>query len=224
MNVSRSLNVTWPGFLPKFGASSKGQKAPSSLCHQCTFLCDKPDPPWGEAGWLACPHTESPGLTKESSPSRTPPGHSLCCCCHTVRPRPELEPRWCSSRTRRSFLVSRDHLTHCGPGEGGSGRPQPCCRLRPHDGDVGPASEPPLLQPRARAHGRLRAGKSGFLSWFPQTAGLRAWEGGSHVASSVLEAPLRLISYSSVTHQLPISCPSVTDHFQGTGNHLQGRW
>lgn len=101
--------------------------------------------------------------------------------------------------------VRRDRLTHCGPGEGGSRRPQPCCRLRPHDGAVGPASEPPPLQPRARAHGRLRAGKSGFLSWFPQTAGLRAWEGGSRVACSVLEAPLRLISYSSVTHQLPIS-------------------
>lgn len=98
---------------------------------------------------------------------------------------------------RAVFPIRRGRLIHSGPGEGGAALSDHTMALwaRPR---TAAAPDP------ARAHGGLRAGKSRVLFWFRETAGLPAWEGGSRVASSVAKAPLRLISYPSVTHRLPI--------------------
>lgn len=64
--------------LPGFGnpCVPKGVEGSGTLCQMRSLLHDKPTGPPGEAGGLA-PSSESSGLTKESPPSRAPPGHSL---------------------------------------------------------------------------------------------------------------------------------------------------
>lgn len=151
-------------------ASPKERRFPGAFITGA-LLCDKPAALPRQAGCLAS-HTIS-GRTKESSPSRTPSGHSLWCCSHTGRPRPELEPRGYPQRVWPSFPNHRDRPTHSGPGEGGSRRPQPRCPIWPHDGAVGPAAEPPRIQPPRALTPDPPDGKSGFGSQLRATARLQ---------------------------------------------------
>lgn len=169
------------------------------------------------AGWLACsPPGESRSdqrvLTQQDSTGRFPlmlqprspptPRAGAQVMFHSdaaVFPHPQGSPNPLRSwrrwePTAPAVLPSQTTRWRCGPGLGAAAPPTTRTRSR-----RAPRREigVPLLAPTDRGAPGLGRGLAGRFQ--------------------------RLRSPTQV-NQLPISCPSVTDHFQGTGNYLQGRW
>lgn len=124
-------------------------------------------------------------------------------------------PRGCPQRVWPSLPNHGDRPTHSGPGKGGSRRPQPRCPIWPHDGAVGPAAEPPRIQP-PRALTPDPPGREIRIR-FPAPS-----DRGAPTLGRALAGRLRRRSSPAKVNQLRISCPSVTHQFHGAGNHPQG--
>lgn len=176
--------------------------------------------PPGEVGTLASPIEDF--RTEKLSPlSRTPPGHSPCCYSHTGRLCPELEIRGCSQKDDLVLpQLGITQLTHLSPGEGLSLRFQLRCPLRPRDGAVRSAAEHPRVWALSALAADSRQGLHARIPVaVPASERPRDSGAGKRPHRNLAEVNQQLVSYPSVTHQLPINY----HQFCGAADQPQGQ-